>query len=37
MLTGTRVVLRPLRDDDAEPLWRAVLDPVTWARTEERP
>ncbi|MCW2777040.1 MAG: hypothetical protein JWN17_765, partial [Frankiales bacterium] len=37
VLTGTRVVLRPLRDDDAEPLWRAVLDPVTWARTEERP
>ena len=37
MLRGDRVVLRPLRPDDVEPLWRARLDPVTWAQTTEAP
>ena len=37
MLTGERVVLRPLRPDDAEPLWRLRLDPLTWAQTTEKP
>ena len=37
MLVGNRVVLRPLRPEDAEPLWRARLDPLTWARTTEAP
>ena len=37
MLTGDRVVLRPMRPGDVEPLWRARLDPLTWAQTEERP
>ncbi len=37
MLVGNRVRLRPLRPEDAEPLWRARLDPLTWARTTEAP
>ena len=37
MLTGDRVVLRPLRPSDVEPLWRARLDPLTWAQTTEKP
>ena len=37
MLTGERVVLRPFRPSDVEPLWRARLDPVTWAQTTEKP
>ena len=37
MLTGERVVLRPLRPTDLEPLWRARLDPLTWAQTTEAP
>jgi RimJ/RimL family protein N-acetyltransferase len=37
VLTGERVVLRPFRPSDAEPLWRARLDPLTWAQTEEAP
>ena len=37
MLTGDRVVLRPLRPSDVEPLWRTRLDPVTWAQTDEAP
>lgn len=28
MLKGERVVLRPFRPDDVEPLWRARLDPL---------
>jgi RimJ/RimL family protein N-acetyltransferase len=37
VLTGDRVVLRPMRPGDVEPLWRTRLDPQTWAQTEERP
>ena len=37
MLTGERVVLRPFRPADVEPLWRARLDPLTWAQTTEAP
>lgn len=37
MLTGERVVLRPFRPADVEPLWRARLDPRTWAQTTEAP
>lgn len=37
MLSGERVVLRPLTDDDAEPLWRGKLDPGTWAQTSDGP
>ena len=37
MLTGERVVLRPFRPEDVEPLWRAKLDPLMWARTTEAP
>ena len=37
MLSGERVVLRPFRPDDVEPLWRARLDAVTWAQTSEAP
>jgi RimJ/RimL family protein N-acetyltransferase len=37
VLTGERVVLRPFRKSDVEPLWRARLDPVTWAQTNETP
>ena len=37
MLTGERVVLRPFRPEDVEPLWRAKLDPMTWAQTTEAP
>ncbi|MCW2614309.1 MAG: hypothetical protein JWN08_1303 [Frankiales bacterium] len=37
MLTGERVVLRPFRPDDREPVWRSRLDPLTWARTTEAP
>ena len=37
MLSGDRVVLRPLRPDDLEPFWQARQDPLTWARTEELP
>jgi len=37
VLTGDRVVLRPLRPSDVEPLWRARLDPLTWAQTTEAP
>ncbi len=37
MLSGERVVLRPFRPDDVEPLWRARLDAVTWAQTNETP
>jgi len=37
VLSGERVVLRPFRPEDVEPLWRAKLDPVTWARTSAAP
>jgi len=37
VLTGERVVLRPFRPEDVEPLWRARLDPTMWARTTEVP
>lgn len=37
MLTGERVVLRPFRPEDVEPLWRAKLDPLTWAQTSASP
>ncbi len=37
MLTGERVVLRPFRAEDLEPLWRSRQDPLTWARTTEAP
>ncbi len=37
MLTGERVVLRPFRPGDVEPIWRARLDPVMWARTTAAP
>ena len=37
MLTGERVVLRPFQPSDVEPLWRARLDPTTWANTTEAP
>ena len=37
MLSGERVVLRPLRPEDVEPLWRAKLDPLKWAQTTESP
>ena len=37
MLSGKRVVLRPMRPEDVEPLWRARLDPLTWAQTDEAP
>lgn len=37
MLSGERVVLRPLRPEDVEPIWRARLDPMTWAQTTEAP
>jgi RimJ/RimL family protein N-acetyltransferase len=37
VLTGDRVVLRPFRPSDVEPLWRARLDPLTWAQTTETP
>ena len=37
MLTGERVLLRPFRPEDVEPLWRAKLDPRKWAQTSESP
>ena len=37
MLSGDRVLLRPFRPEDAEPLWRARLDPQVWAQTTEKP
>ena len=37
MLSGEQVVLRPFRPADVEPLWRARLDPLDWARTTEAP
>lgn len=37
MLRGERVVLRPFKPEDVEPLWRAKLDPLTWARTTAQP
>jgi RimJ/RimL family protein N-acetyltransferase len=37
VLTGDRVVLRPFRPEDVEPLWRSRLDPLMWARTTEAP
>jgi RimJ/RimL family protein N-acetyltransferase len=37
VLTGERVVLRPFRPSDIEPMWRARLDPATWAKTTEAP
>ena len=37
MLSGERVVLRPRRPDDVEPLWRMRQDPLTWAQTTEAP
>lgn len=37
MLTGERVVLRPFRPEDVEPMWRSRLDPMTWAKTTEMP
>ncbi len=37
MLSGERVVLRPFRPDDVEPLWRAKLDPLKWAQTSAQP
>jgi RimJ/RimL family protein N-acetyltransferase len=37
VLTGDRVVLRPVNPDDVEPLWLAKQDPLTWARTTAAP
>jgi RimJ/RimL family protein N-acetyltransferase len=37
VLTGERVLLRPFRPEDAEPVWRSRLDPLTWAQTTEKP
>ena len=37
MLSGERVVLRPMRPADVEPLWRMRLDPLVWAQTTEQP
>jgi len=37
VLRGERVVLRPFRPEDVEPLWRAKLDPLTWAQTSAQP
>jgi RimJ/RimL family protein N-acetyltransferase len=37
VLTGERVVLRPFRPEDREPIWRSRLDPMTWAQTTEAP
>ena len=37
MLSGERVVLRPVRPEDVEPFWRARQDPVAWAQTTEKP
>ncbi len=37
MLTGEHVLLRPLEAEDLEPLWRARLDPLTWALTGPSP
>ena len=37
MLRGERVVLRPFRPDDVEPLWRAKLEPLKWAQTSASP
>ena len=37
MLRGERVVLRPFRPADLEPVWRARLDPLMWAQTTEAP
>ena len=37
MLSGERVVLRPFRPEDVEPLWRAKLDPLKWAQTSAAP
>ena len=37
MLTGERVVLRPVRPDDVEPLWRMRQDRLTWAQTNDAP
>ena len=37
MLSGDRVVLRPFRPEDVEPLWRAKLDPRKWAQTSAQP
>ena len=37
MLTGERVVLRPFRPEDVEPLWQTRLDRVTWAQTSDGP
>lgn len=37
MLSGERVVLRPFRPEDVEPLWRAKLDPLKWAQTSDAP
>jgi RimJ/RimL family protein N-acetyltransferase len=37
VLTGERVVLRPFRPEDREPIWRSRLDPLAWAKTTEAP
>jgi len=37
VLRGEQVVLRPFRPEDVEPLWRATLDPLTWAQTTAQP
>ena len=37
MLSGERVVLRPFRPEDVEPLWRAKLEPLKWAQTTADP
>jgi hypothetical protein len=37
VLSGERVVLRPIRPDDLEPFWRARQDPLAWAQTTESP
>jgi len=37
VLTGDRVVLRPVNPDDVERLWLAKQDPLTWARTTAAP
>jgi RimJ/RimL family protein N-acetyltransferase len=37
VLSGERVVLRPFRPADLEPVWRSRQDPLTWAQTTEAP
>lgn len=37
MLSGERVVLRALRPEDVEPLWRMRQDRQLWAQIDDRP